>query len=229
MRAISVENQSALAARRLRARDFLWLTARDRETGDPVSVGFWSGLSNVTADVLDPDTDEPVTRAWYGVGALIEVSDIPAVIGVSTNDITVRMDQMDAEVNEAIRLYDCKQAGIQLFRGMFDPDSGKLVAPGFCRFVGFVDRIEVKTPAEGESGYAELTCVSHTQELLRGNPTTRSNEDQKRRSATDNFFADAAVVGTWGPKQWGPKQETINATPPPKQGLFGWGNLFGFL
>lgn len=227
MKDISVENQSALAARRLRARDFLWLVARDRDTGDPVPVGFWSGLSNVTAPVLDPDTGTEAVRAWYGVGALIEISDIPSVLGVTVNDITVRMDQLDAEVSEAIRLYDCKQAGVQIFRGLFDPDSGLLVAPALCRFVGFVDEVQIHTPSEGGDGYAELTCVSHTQELLRANPATRSHEDQKRRNATDTFFVDAAVVGTWGPKQWGPKQETVQAEKP--KGLFGWGNLFGFL
>ena len=62
MRAISAENQAALAARALVARDFIWFVARDRETLDPVTVGFWSDLENVSAFVLNPDTSFPLSR-----------------------------------------------------------------------------------------------------------------------------------------------------------------------
>lgn len=225
MRTLSTENQAALAARRLVARDFLWIVARDRETGDPVSVGFWSDLSNVTALVLDPDTGSADLRAWYGAGGLISISDIPAVSVLTVQNVTIQMSQLDEEVEQAVRLYDVKQARVEIYRGLLDPDSRKLVAPGFCRFVGFVDTIEIRTPAENQDGGVVLNCVSHTQELMRSNPATRSHEDQKTRDDSDTFFIDAVVASDWQ-HQWGPVQGKVEKK---KKGLFGWGNFLGFL
>lgn len=229
MREIDPANQAALAARRLRARDFLWLVAREYDTGDDVAVGFWSGLTNTEHLVKDVETGDADLRDWYGAGSLISISDIPAVLGIQVHSVRVRMSQLDEQVEEALRLYDCKQAKVEIYRGLFDPETGLLIAPAECRFFGYVDEVEIATPPEGEDGYAELTCKSHTQELLRSNPSTRSHQDQLARDPADMFFVDAAVVGDWGPMQWGPRQETIQTAQPKKEGIFGWGNLFGFL
>lgn len=215
---------TALAARRLLPRDFLWIVARDRATGDPVSVGFWSDVSNVSALVLNPDTGASSLRSFYGAGGLINIDDIPAVASVTIQQINIRMSQLDEMVEEAVRLYDIKQGRVEIYSGMLDPESRKLVAPAICRFVGFVDGVNIETPSENADGGVILTCVSHTQEMTRSNPSTRSHEDQKLRSATDTFFIDAAVCGEWQ-HYWGPKPGKVEA----KKGLFGWGNFLGFL
>lgn len=227
MRAISTENQAALSARALVARDFIWFVARDRETLAPVSVGFWSDIENVSSvPVIDPNTGSLVSRSYYGAGSLIAIDDIPAVSTVQVQDIRIRMSQLDAAVNNVIRFYDTKQARVEIHRGLFDPVSRDLVAPAFVRFVGFVNLVEVHTPPEGGDGYAELTCVSHTQELTRANPSTRSHADQQLRAPGDTFFVDAAVVGDWK-GTWG---ESRGAKPvETRKGLFGWGNFLGFL
>jgi len=227
MRAISVENQAALAARALVARDFLWFTARDRDTGNPVSVGFWSDIENVSSvPIIDPNTGGLTSRSYYGAGSLIAIDDIPSVSAVQVQDIRIRMSQLDDAVNAVVRGYDTKQARVEIHRGLFDPVSRKLVAPAYVRFIGFVNVVEVKTGAENEDGYVELTCVSHTQELIRANPATRSHADQQVRAPGDTFFIDAAVVGSWK-GTWG---ETRGAQPvETRKGLFGWGNFLGFL
>jgi hypothetical protein len=199
--------------------------ARDRTTGDPVSVGFWSDLSNVTALVKNPDTGASDSRTFYGAAGLIAISDIPATSDIAARPVTIDMSQLDEQVAEAVRLYDVKQARVEIYRGLLDPDSRNMVDPAFCRFVGFVDEIQIVTPAENEAGSVTLTCVSHTQEMLRSNPDTRSDSSQRRRSATDDFFADAAVVGEWE-HQWGSAKGKIEQKP---SGLFGWGGFLGFL
>jgi hypothetical protein len=213
---------AALAARRLLPRDFLWIVARDRSTGDPVSVGFWSDVSNVSALVLDPDTDAPVSRDFYGAGGLIQIDDIPAVASVTIQQISIRMSQLDEMVEQAVRLYDIKQARVEVYTGMLDPDSRRMVAPAICRFVGFVDTVNIETPSENAEGGVTIACSSHTQEMTRANPATRSHEDQKIRSSTDQFFVDAAVCGEWQ-HYWGPKPGKVEA----KKGLFGWGGFLG--
>lgn len=197
MRNLSAANLAALQARQLVARDFLRITARDRDGGAPQVVGFWSDVGNVSAAVVNPDTGLDTAYDWYGSGTLIGIDDIPLVANLTVQSITIRMSQLDDLVEQAVRLYDCKQARIEVYRGLFNPDTRQMVAPAACRFVGFCDNIEIKTPSENEDGGVFLTGVSHTQEMTRSNPDTRSHESQILRKAGDNFFQDATVVGDW--------------------------------
>ena len=228
MRTISVENQVALNQRRLVARDFLWIVARDRETGLPQRVGFWSDVENAAVSVIDPDTLEPVIRTYYAAGGLIEINEIPAISVIQVQDIEIKLSQLDELVEQAVRLYDIKLARVEIHRGLFDPDSRNMVAPALIRFVGVVNNLRITTPSENSEGAVYLSCVSQTQELTRANPATRSHEDQKTRSAIDNFFENTAVVGEWE-LDWGAVNGKGKATTVKKKGLFGWGNFLGFL
>ena len=207
MRSISAENLAALQAGRLVARDFLWIVARDRLTGAPVPDGMWSDVGNVSAEIVNPDTGGIESRDWTGSATLVQISDIPLVSTLAVQNVTVRLSQVSDHVNTLVRTYDCKQARIEIYRGLFDPGTRQLVAPAECRFVGFVDEPEILTPKEGEEGYVEFTCASHTQEMSRSNPDTRSDASQQLRRAGDDFFADAAVVGDWE-FFWGKAQGT---------------------
>lgn len=227
MRTISPENFAALSGRALVARDFLWITARTRDTGLPVSVGLWSDIENVTGvPVIDPATLLPVNRNYYGAGSLVGIDDIPAISSIQVQDLRIRLSQLDEAVEAVIRGYDTKQATVEIHRGLFDPVSRQIVSPAVIRFVGFVNTVEIRTPAEGEVGYADLVCVSHTQELTRSNPATRSHADQQTRMAGDDFFMDAATVGDWK-FQWGEERGAKKVET--RKGLFGWGGVLGFL
>ena len=226
-RSVAAEVQLALAARTVVARDFIWFVARNRETGEAVTDGVWSDIGNVAAEVIDPDTGEPVERTFYGSGTLIQVGDIPLVSNVTVQQVTITVSQIDDRMNDLIRLYDLKQARVEIFRGIFDPATRLLVSPAVQRFVGFVDQIEVKTGSENQEGGVTVTCVSHTQELLRANPDTRSHDSQKLRSTSDAFFVDATVVGDWE-FFWGSEKGKV-ATVPKKKGLLGMNNFLGFL
>jgi len=228
MRQISAENQTALNQRQLVARDFLWIIARNRTTGLPEAVGFWSDVEDATLLVLDPDTLLPVYRNYRAAGGLIEINEIPAVSVIQVQDIEIKMSQLDELVQQAVRLYDVKQAKVEIHRGLFDPDTRNLVAPALVRFVGVVNNLRITTAAENSDGGVYISCVSHTQELTRANPSTRSNEDQKLRSFTDIFFQDTAVVGEWE-LDWGAVNGKQKAQTEQKKGLFGWGNFLGFL
>lgn len=216
MRNISAQNLAALQARQLVARDFLWLTARSLQTGAPFSYGFWSDIGDVSAPVLNPNTGLSETRNFEGSGTLIQISDVPLVSNVSVQNVTIQMSQLDPAVENIVRGYDLKQAPVEIYRGLFDPNSRQIVAPALCRFVGFVDTLEITTPKENEAGGISLTCASHTQEMTRGNPDTRSNESQKKRLSTDNFFEDTTVVAEWE-HFWGRKKGKVSVTAPTRQ------------
>ena len=196
-RYISAENLAALEARQLVARDFLWLVVRNRSTGALVTEGLWSDVGNVTASVINPDTGLEDTRDWYGSGTLVAIDDIPMVSNISVQNVNIRLSQIDDRIADLVRLYDAKQGRVEIYRGLFDPDSRQMVAPAEHRFVGFIDQIEIQTPSENEEGSVTLTCASHTQEMTRSNPDTRSDATQKLRNATDNFFQDTSTAGEW--------------------------------
>lgn len=218
MRNISAANQAALEARQLVARDFLWLIVRDRITGAPVTDGVWSDVGNISAAVIHPDTGLPVTRDWYGSGTLVQIDDIPLVNNLSVQNVNVRLSQINDHAEELVRKYDCRQARVEIYRGLFDPDSRKMVAPAECRFIGFVDNIKIVTPSENEEGGTMLVCASHTQEMTRSNPETRSNETQILRDANDRFYMDAATVQEWE-VFWGSEKGVVRTQPKRKKFL----------
>lgn len=197
MRNISAENLAALQARQLVARDFLWLVVRNRATGAPVTDGMWSDVGNVSAAVIHPDTGLPVTRDWYGSGTLVQIDDIPLINNLSVQNVNIRMSQISEHVEQLVREYDCRQARVEIYRGLFDPESRQMVAPAECRFVGFADGITIKTPTENEEGGVTMVCASHTQEMTRSNPTTRSHATQILRAPGDAFYTDADTVQEW--------------------------------
>ena len=218
MRPITSDNRAALKARRLVPQDFIWITARSYSTGAPVEWGFWSGRGNVSAQVLQPDFGLPVTRNFEGAGSLIDISDIPLVSKIAAQPVTITLSQLNEATNAVVRGYDLKQAGIEIYRGLFSPDTRLPVDAATCRFIGFVDVIDITTPKEGEAGAITLTCMSHALELTRSNPDTRSHESQLRRDASDNFYVDTSTVGDWE-HFWGGKTQKIETAGPQRIGI----------
>jgi hypothetical protein len=197
MRDISAGNWTALQQRQLMPRDFIWFVVRDRNTGAAVTDGYWSDVGEITAQYIDPDTGGVGSRTWAGAGSLIQISDIPLVSNITVQNITVTLSQVADRVNNLVRGYDCKQGRVEVYRGLFDPESRQMVAPAEPRFVGTIDEAPITTPRENESGDVTLTCTSNTSELTRTNPDTRSDASQRLRNPADDFFVDAAVVGQW--------------------------------
>lgn len=210
-RAISSPNFTALSERRLIARDFIWFIVRDILTGNPVTDGYWSDVGTISADVIDPETGSTVTRSFVGAPGLITISDIPIVSNLTVQTITVTLSQVSERVNDLIRGFDCKQGKVQVFRGLFDPDTRALVAPAFPRFAGTIDEAPIDTPKEGDSGDVILTCTGNTQELTRSNSDTRSDASQKLRADWDDFYLHTATVSEWQ-QYWGKNPGKLGIT-----------------
>lgn len=205
MKAFSSTLQNALLNRTIIFRDFLWLIPRDMSTGNPAPYGFWSGAGNISAQVINPLSGSAVTRNFEGAGALISISDIPAVSTLEPQEVSIHISQLNDDAQSVVRGYDLKQGRVEIYSGYFDPVSRALLEPAFCRFQGFVDFVEVHTPKEGDDGSIDLTCSSHSSELRRTNPDTRSHDSQQLRLAGDGFFKDVTAVGDWN-IFWGQKQ-----------------------
>jgi hypothetical protein len=210
MRDVSAANWTALQARALMPRDFIWFVVRDRTTGAAVTDGYWSDIGSIVAQYIDPDTGGVGSRTWAGAGALIQISAIPLVSSLTVQNITITLSQVADRVNNLVRGYDCKQGKVEIYRGLFDPVNRVMVAPAEPRFIGTIDEAPITTPKEGEDGDVTLTCTSNTSELTRANPDTRSDASQRLRAASDDFFIDSAVVGGWQ-QFWGQEGGEVRA------------------
>lgn len=197
MKTLSTQVADALAAGTLVPRDFLWITARDRATGAPVSHGMWSDRGTVSAPVIEPVSGVTVTRSWEGAGGLIEVRNVTLSLSLTVNTVEIVLSQIDAQAEQIVRGLDPRRAPVELYRGFLDPLTQQLVAPAVARFRGFVDGAPITTPAEGGEGSITLTCAAYTQELTRASASKRSDADQRRRDASDAFFKDVTTVGDW--------------------------------
>lgn len=211
-RSTSAEVAAALAARNVVTRDFIWIAAETLDTGETVQEGHWSGSGTLVAPVVDPVTGGIQTRTFFGSSTLKSIGDITLVQGITIQTFEFTLSSVDGRVNDFYRSFRLKQAVVQIFRGHFDPETRNLVGPATPRFSGFLDTAPLTTPKANEEGGITVTCTSHTQELTRSNSDTSSDASQKLRSATDNFFQDAAVVGSWQ-APWGTTDGTTPSGP----------------
>lgn len=197
MRFLDSAEIAAIQARTVVARDFLWITAKDRSTGNPSDYGFWNDHGTVTTSVVDGRTGATVSRDFYGVGMALNIGSIPLTADVTVRNVDIALPQIDDVAQLVVRGYDVRGAAIQLYRGYFDPATHSMVAAAKPRFVGYVDGAPIETPAEGGEGSITLNCVSTTRELTRISSESRSHESQISRAAGDAFYKDTGVVGDW--------------------------------
>lgn len=197
MRDLDFAEISAIAARAIVARNFLWVTAKRRDTGVDVSLGFWDDVMTVSAPVRDGRTGATVSRDFRGVGAALQVGSIALTSDVTIRNVDIELPHLDTIVEALVRTYDVRGAPMQLYRGYFDPTTRALVATAKARFVGYVDGAPIVTPKEGGEGSVTLHCVSTTRELTRTSAEVRSHESQLVRAAGDFFYKDVGVVGDW--------------------------------
>jgi hypothetical protein len=202
MRALTPEETAALASRRLRARNLVWITAKDRVTEAAQSIGFWDDVGTVSMQVRDALAGLVVARTFIGAGGLLGVEDVPLTSDLAIHEVSLTLSQIDATVAQTVRGYDPRLGPIQVYRGLFNPDTHALVAPARCRFVGFVDAIDIVDPSDKREGRIEIRAVSQLREMTRSNPSMGSDEDQKARSSGDRFFRYAGAVSEWS-VAWG--------------------------
>lgn len=197
VRALPAGVQELLEQRKLVARDFISFRVRNRETQVWTDEHIWSDIHTVDATVIDPNTGLEDVRTFTAAGSLVSISPIVHVSNLQVQTVTIRLNKNSDKVNDIVRYYDCKQGNVEIFRGLFNPDTKLLEVPAFARFAGFIDELTIHRPAGKGEAYSEMKCVSHTQEMTRSNPDTRSQASQVLRRAGDTFFDDSSASPEW--------------------------------
>ena len=217
MRDFTAEELAGYSARTINARDLIYVQPRDFLTHSIVHFGFWNGRGDVTLAVTEGITAETVNRDFTASGAVLKVEDIPVSDNLQVVAATVTLSQLNADVENAVRAFDMRNAPIQIYRALFSSANPRLLlAPARCRFAGFVNAAPIATPAVGGEAAVTLTCTGCTNELTRTNTDLRSDESQQRRSPGDAFFKYVAATGQiqvfWG-------TEKSNAMPTNQPGF----------
>ena len=224
MRSLDAAEITAIQAGTVIARDFVWITVKDRSIGSDVDFGWWSDVGNVLAEVEDGLTGLDVFRTFVGGGVLMSIGPIPLTADLTVRTVDIELSPIASTVESALRTNDPRLGSVQIYRGYMDLETRLLVAPAKTRFVGIIDEAPITTPEEGAEGAAKLVCVSRMRELTRSNTAVRSHEDQKLRLGSDGFYQDADVVGEWE-IHWGGTAATPNEVSSGKTG--GGGNDSG--
>lgn len=185
----------------VRLRSFVWFTVRDRSDDSAYSEGYWTGDVPITASVIDARTGSTVSRAFQPAPGLIEVGEIRRVSDLTAQTVSIRLNAVAPRVQDLLRLYDPRLGEVQVYIGDFDPVTGEQLGAARPELLGRIDTAPVTTgpaqPGSPADGSWTITVASEARQMLRSSTGTRSDQDQRRRSATDKFFQDVATVADW--------------------------------
>ncbi|WP_375227495.1 hypothetical protein [Roseobacter sp. S98] len=179
----------------------VWITARDRTSGNPVSVGFWTGADHRILSIGG------VQRTYYGAGALLKVAPLVSNSGVSVRITRLTFSPVSEELRFAVRGYETKDAPVEIHIANFDPLTGVLIAEPLRRFKGFVKGLSFPRPAVGDEALCEVSVKSAAEVLTRTLPLKKSQAALEARLPGDGFRRHAEVSGSietvWGERRSG--------------------------
>lgn len=198
MRALPTQLATFLAARpdALRVHTLLWITARNRATGAAETLGLWSGPDHQQFDIGGP-------RDYYGAGNLLGLDRITYGTGLDVRMHTISLSALSPEVEQAIRGYDARLAPVEVHGLVVDPVANAMIGTPWLALRGWIDEVEIRTPAAGGEGGIDLRIASASRALTRTLSLKRGDASHQRRSG-DRFRRYAEISGSvsvaWGEK-----------------------------
>lgn len=170
---------------------FLWVLAKNRDTGAAQSMGLWSGDEDFATSVQAPDGGT-VSRTYLG-GCNLSVEGIQYVADLTDNPITISMSQIADATQQLVRGYDVRLAYCEIHATTLT--GGALTSPPQLQWVGIVDEAPIATPSVGGDGNISFSVRSEIMSMLTAiNPAKSSDAHQKRRAAGDRFSEYASVI-----------------------------------
>ncbi|WP_370342874.1 hypothetical protein [Pararhodobacter marinus] len=200
------------------SRTLIWVTAKTRDTGTPVSLGLWSG--NGTRSF----TIGGASRSYVGP-RIQSLPPIKAGLGLQVHQLSLPITNLTEEVREALLTYDARFAPVEIHQALFKHDTRALLAEPRRIFKGWIDQQPIQTGAAGGDSSATLVLVSAARALTRKPPLYQSDADQRQRDTDDAFrlYSSGAVLREvpWGSRNVR-SQEGAGGnswTPPPNDPL----------
>lgn len=137
---------------------------------------------------------------------ILTVSDLPYSSGTSADGFTILFSENDElgltpNIMQNVEFQDYRDRPVTIYDLHRHPDTGAVLGNPIVRKKGYINVIDhIKEPDQGF--YINIQCETRTIDYNRTNGRNRTNEDQLRRSSTDNGFIHAATTGRikikWG-------------------------------
>ncbi|AZV00347.1 hypothetical protein [Paracoccus sulfuroxidans] len=173
---------------------FVWVVARDRETGAATPMGLWSGDYDLEVSVPLADGTGVVSRSYIG-GCGLRVSGLKYVGDLTDSPVTVSLSQIADAAQYLVRGLDVRLAYCEIHATSMT--GGSFVSAPQLQWVGIVDDGPISTPAAGGEGGVALSIRSELMAMLTAtNPAKSSDAHQKRRRAGDRFSEYASTINS---------------------------------
>lgn len=177
----------------------VWITAKNRDTGDPESIGFWNGDDHQNFTINGED------RTYYAAGDLLDIEDIIAQVGVVVQTINVTLSGISDEVKQALKGYDARLAPVEIHTVEFDTATNVQIDDPDRVWKGSIDTVVWTEGTEGGESTVTVTIAGPARALTRPLTQKYSNASQRVRNSSDGFFKYTDVAGAadvfWGSKR----------------------------
>jgi hypothetical protein len=184
--------QSQLAEERgTNAKVLLWFKTRNRQTGAPETIGFWSGDDHQEFLIGGE------IRAYYGAGNVIDVPPLVVTPGFQTRYYRVSVPPFTDEVKTLLQAYDARLAEVEIHSLPLDLNSGLPLGAPVRVFKGFLNQAPEETGAKGGRSRTELVLATAARRLTFGLPLKRSLNELQRRTPTDRGREYSDTAGEW--------------------------------
>lgn len=172
---------------------FAWFEARNRATGDPETMGLWSGDEDITLNVQTPEGGL-ASRTYLG-GCNLSLDGLQYVMDLTDNALTIGMSQIADATQQLVRGYDVRLARCEVHATTLT--GGAFTSEPQVIWIGIVDEPQIATPAVGGDGNIGFQVRSEIMsQLTATNPAKSSNVHQKRRLSNDRFCEYASVISS---------------------------------
>lgn len=165
----------------------VWFTARNRETGNAESVGFWTG------DDIRVLIVEGQARTYYPM--VMHVPPIVTEVGLTVRYHRVILPPLTDEVRQALRVYDIRYAQAEIHAQPFDIDTGVARTP-VRKARGRIENAP-EVVQQGGATRTDIRIVSEARRLTQPVSVFRSDAETRRRSGSDTFRKYVGVVEEW--------------------------------
>lgn len=186
-------------------RQAVWLTVKERATGNRVERGIWTGDEDLNLTVYSGVTGALISRPYYA-DVISQVGEIPRVSDLTVQNVTIDLSQIADAATQLFRQYDARLGNVEIHDLLINPETGDQIGPGLISFLGVIDGAPIKTPKKGGTGSIKIKAVSDIFAMLtRTNPRKSSYEGQKIRGG-DEWGKYASTVSSWK-IPWGEKSK----------------------
>lgn len=176
----------------------IWVTAKNKSTGAPESLGLWTGADHQEF-VIDGEA------RTYFASSILDFEPIEAAIGLNVQMHEAGLAALTPAVEDLLHGYDARLAPVEIHRVVWSLENpGSMVAEPHRIFSGEVNEMPMTLPAEGGAGKLRLVMASAARGLTRGLALFKSDAAMRLRNPNDAFREYTDVSGESG-DWWGEK------------------------